>query len=110
MAIHGTGFSSLGGFAQLTFGSVVISILEIVSDSLLRCRSPPHHAGIVSVRLSRCAQLPHHELELDTASFEFVRLEAAYDTIFATTNSYCPIRSANHDGEEAASQDSRAPR
>ena len=37
--------------------------------------------------------------EADCATFEFLRLEAAYDMVFATTNSHCPLRTRAEGGE-----------
>ena len=83
---------------RLQFGCVTIAVASVESDTTLYCRSPPHPTGIASVRLLRCEDEGPYD-ELDTASFEFVRLEAAYDAIFSSTNSFCPIRQGQHDDD-----------
>lgn len=94
--IHGEGLDGIGSSARIQFGSALVSV-ERVSESLLRCHSPALPAGLVRVSLLRCenesaASDDAIDEDEDTASFKFVRLEAAYDAIFATTNSFCPIR------------------
>lgn len=98
--VHGEAFDLLDP-RQLwvLFGSSAVPC-DRVSDTLLRCRAPAHGAGIVDVRLRRCegdgaagAAAAQEAGDVDLATFEFVRLEAAYDQIFARTNSFCPFGS-----------------
>lgn len=98
--VHGCGFHGVGDSARLRFGSVVVAC-ERINDCTLRCRAPPHPTGIVRVTLMRCED---DDSDDDTASFNYVRLEAAYDTIFATTNSFCPTR---HIGAKSGDADVR---
>ena len=63
----------------------------------VRCIAPDHPPGIVNVRLVRCEE---DDFDEDEASFEFVRLETAYEVLFATTNSHCPVRGAARGDEE----------
>jgi hypothetical protein len=93
VAIHGTGFSSVGNSARVRFGSAVVPVAEVESDTLLYCMAPEHPTGLVRVQLLRCEDERTSDDEPDSASFEFTRLEAAYDAIFATTNAFCPVRS-----------------
>ena len=80
---------------------------ECVNDTTLRCLAPVHPVGIVRVVLLRCEdEAAVSDDEEDEASFEFVRLEHVYDKIFATTNSFCPVRSAA-DAAGAAELDRR---
>jgi hypothetical protein len=106
------------GVPHVRFGSVSVPC-ERINDTTLCCLSPPHPPGIVKVSLVRCNSISHNnhnnshnnhnnhltgnnnrilleeddEDEQDETTFEYVRLGAAFDTIFATTNSYCPLRS-----------------
>ena len=99
--IHGTGFDGIQTLAsaRVRFGAAEVA-LERLSDSILRCRTPAHPAGIVAVALVRCED--DADTADDTATFQFVRLEAAYDTIFATTNSFCPLRGSRSMGPGTA--------
>ena len=45
----------------------------------------------------------------DDATYEYIRLEAAYDAIFATTNSFCPVRGAPSSRGASATSDGEAP-
>jgi len=93
---------------HVRFGSSVSVPCEQINDTTLCCLSPQHPPGIVKVSLVRCG-ISHNnnnnnnnqltggrirqEEELDETTFEYVRMGAAFDAIFATTNSYCPLRS-----------------
>ncbi|OEU12053.1 hypothetical protein FRACYDRAFT_270507 [Fragilariopsis cylindrus CCMP1102] len=110
------------GVPHVRFGSVSVPC-ERINDTTLCCLSPPHPPGIVKVSLVRCRHISHsnnnnnnnninnnsnltgnnnriileeddddEELQ-DETTFEYVRMGAAFDAIFATTNSYCPLRS-----------------
>merc|ERR1740130_2122053 len=106
------------GVPHVRFGSVSVPC-ERINDTTLCCLSPSHPPGIVKVSLVRCNSISHNhnhnnnrnnsnltdnnrrileeddddeELQ-DETTFEYVRLGAAFDAIFATTNSYCPLRS-----------------
>ena len=101
VAVHGKGFCNMRETTRVRFGCVTVAVTSVESDTMLYCRSPPHPTGIASVRLLRCEDEGTGDDDLDTASFEFVRLEAAYDAIFASTNSFCPIRSRGQHEAEA---------
>jgi hypothetical protein len=57
----------------------------------------------VRVSLLRCQddQPTADDDDDDGASFNYVRLETAFDAIFATTNSFCPLREG-HAAEDAS--------
>lgn len=100
--IVGVGFSALSNAAaRVQFGAVSVPC-EFVSDTCLRVRTPAHPIGLVRVRLLRCendnADEGADDLE-DSGSFEFIRLENAWDRVFATTNSFCPVRRSDADEE-----------
>jgi hypothetical protein len=98
VTLHGHDFDTVGTSARIQFGSSSVPCQRIDS-SRLRCRTPPHAAGIIRVVLQHCededATDSNRDAEDEGATFEFVRLEAAYDAIFATTNSFCPMRARN---------------
>lgn len=87
--IHGEGFMNGMQGARVSFGHVDVPC-ERVSETVLKCTAPPHATGLVSVQLRRCEE--EASTDEDTATFEYMRLEAAFDAIFATTNSFCPLR------------------
>jgi len=93
--LHGEGFIDGLGFGgpalHIRFGQQIVPARK-VSDSTLLCVAPPHPVGPVRVRLG-CGGEEHDAL------YEFVSPERMYDAIFASTNSYCPIRS-KEEGEE----------
>jgi len=92
------------GVPHVRFGSSVSVPCERINDTTLCCLSPQHPPGIVKVSLVQCG-ISHNnnsqltgsniilEDDLDETTFEYVRMGAAFDAIFATTNSYCPLRS-----------------
>lgn len=102
--IHGESLSTCSS-ARVRFGAAVVPCVQDRQQDgavVLRCQAPKHELGIVRVTLLRCEDDAPSEGDDDDdrATFEFVRLEAAYDAIFATTNSFCPIRS--RDDSDAA--------
>ena len=88
VTIRGEGLAAVGGSARISFGGTIVSC-ERVDATTLRCHAPGHAPGIVQVSLLRCEE---EDVE-DEATFQYVRLETALDAIFATTNSFCPVRS-----------------
>ncbi len=100
VTVHGVGLDSVGASARLRFGAVDVPC-ERLNSSALRCIAPANHPpGIVRVTLVRCEEDEGSEEE-DEASFEFVRIEAAYDVVFATTNSHCPVRDRELDRHQS---------
>ena len=97
--IHGESFEGVGASARVRFGSVDVPC-QRVSSTTLRCQTPAMPAGIVAVSLRRCEDDDAGD-DGDAATYEFVKLESAYDAIFATTNSFCPVRGARAEEEEA---------
>lgn len=91
--IHGDGFLLGRGFERGTFrigfGQQIVPCKR-AADDMLVCTAPPHGEGIVTVRLL-CANGMDQE-HSSACTFEYVRLEAMYDLIFAKTNSFCPQR------------------
>ncbi|GMI31215.1 hypothetical protein TrCOL_g9005 [Triparma columacea] len=82
---------SAQGEVRVLFGTELVKARRI-SDSELCVVSPPHEAGIVTVRCP-CARGSVDGSDSDLfATFQFVRLENLYDAIFASTNSHCPVR------------------
>lgn len=96
VTVHGVGLEAVGGSPRLRFGRVDVPC-QRTSSTTIRCIAPDHPPGIVNVRLVRCEEDDSDE---DEASFEFVRLETAYEVLFATTNSHCPVRGAARGDEE----------
>ena len=111
--LHGDGFSeaSFGpaSNARIGFGPLHSVPCWRISDTMLGCRAPAHAPATVRVRLLGCAagnvNGPDSDADADadadadgTAVFEFVRLEAMYDAIFNSTNSYCPIKRGGDGG------------
>ena len=96
VTVHGVGLEAVGGSPRLRFGRVDVPC-QRTSSTTMRCIAPDHPPGIVNVRLVRCEEDDSDE---DEASFEFVRLETAYEVLFATTNSHCPVRGAARGDEE----------
>jgi hypothetical protein len=82
---------SAQGEVRVLFGTELVKARRI-SDSELCVVSPPHEAGIVTVRCP-CARGSVDGSDSDLfATFQYVRLENLYDAIFASTNSHCPVR------------------
>lgn len=96
VTVHGVGLEAVGGSPRLRFGRVDVPC-QRTSSTTMRCIAPDHPPGIVNVRLVRCEE---DDFDEDEASFEFVRLETAYEVLFATTNSHCPVRGAARGDEE----------
>ena len=100
--IHGKGLLNLrASSAWVRFGTVDVPVLDVVSDTEIRCRSPAHVTGIVRVRLLRCEDDRNNDDadEDDAASFEFLRLEHIYDAIFSTANRFCPLQEGSRADE-----------
>ena len=99
---------SFGVTARVMFGSTSVPC-EAINSSMLRCRTPTHEAGVVRVQLIRCEDdepaVDGDDDDGDVATFEFVRLETAYDRIFATTNSFCPVRSSQQEEDDQMKAD-----
>lgn len=75
---------------------------ERVSETVLRCSAPPRAAGLVSVQLRRCEE--GEAGVLGTATFLFMRLEAACEAIFASTNSFGPLPGGVASGHSISAQ------
>ena len=108
VVIHGSSLAGLGETARVMFGSTSVPC-EAINSSMLRCRTPTHEAGVVRVQLIRCEDdepaVDGDDDDGDVATFEFVRLETAYDRIFATTNSFCPVRSSQQEEDDQMKAD-----
>eukprot|EP00928_Gymnodinium_smaydae_P097584 TRINITY_DN887_c0_g1_i1.p1 TRINITY_DN887_c0_g1~~TRINITY_DN887_c0_g1_i1.p1 ORF type:complete len:246 (-),score=28.98 TRINITY_DN887_c0_g1_i1:332-1009(-) len=118
LKLHGEGFTVGRGFSTqhlcARFGGQLVPCWR-VDDSTLSCVSPPHAPGCVTISVECRGLLYGFEdaLRADGATFEYVRLEAMYDLIFARTNRHCPVRMAQRqdDGdaqESGVADDSQA--
>ena len=90
MLVHPAPAVSAQGEVRVLFGTELVKARRI-SDSELCVVSPPHEAGIVTVRCPCASRADGSDSDL-VATFQYVRLENLYDVIFASTNSHCPVR------------------
>ena len=89
--VHGEGFTEASGFGssvRMSFGPGLTVPCWRESDHVLCCRTPAHAPGPVDIRLVSCVSAEDDEMG---AAFEYIRPEAVYDAIFASTNSNCPV-------------------
>jgi len=96
--LHGDNLS-LPPSTRIRFGSTSVPC-EFIEGEMF-CRTPLHPPGIVNVSLMRCEE----DETMDEATFEFVRLEAAFDVTFARTNAFCPLRSQQQHDDELDAED-----